>query len=146
MKKLFNLIVTLVISTSAFGQKDAILGVWYNEEKDAKVKIFKKGAEYFGKIIWIEKDENADGSALKLDLKNPDPEKRKRGIVGSLILTDLEWDASDKEWDDGEIYDPKSGNTYDVYAKLESPDELYLKGYVGVSFLGRSTTWTRVEP
>lgn len=129
----------------ALGAQNEILGVWFTEEKDGKIKVYKEGDQYFGKIIWIEDDANDDDSEPRTDRENPDPDLRSRRIVGINILKDLEWDSDDQEWDDGTIYDPKSGNTYDVFARLEDPNTLYLKGYIGFSLIGRSTLWKRVE-
>jgi len=42
------------------------------------------------------------------------------------------------------VADPKSGNTYDCYAWMESNDLLKLKGFVaGIRWLGRSSEWYR---
>ncbi len=143
------IVFTLLLALSPIGaeaqQNDKITGVWYNEEKDAKIPVYRNGNKYFGKIIWLKNNTNSDGSTPKLDTKNPDPSRRKNRIEGTIILRNLEWDADDEEWDDGEIYDPKTGNEYSLYAKLQKPDELYLKGYIGFSLIGRSTVWTRVE-
>jgi uncharacterized protein (DUF2147 family) len=66
--------------------------------------------------------------------------------MGTTILTGLKWDADDKEWAGGQIYDTKSGNSYDCYARLNADGSLYFKGYMmGMRFVGRSTTWTRVK-
>lgn len=146
MKTFLLSCIFLTFSSGALAQQsDKILGTWLTEDKDGKIEVFKKGDQYFGKIIWIKNNTNKDGSSPKLDINNPDEDKRSTPIIGTIILKKLEWDSDDQEWDDGEIYDPKSGNTYDVYAKLESENRLYLKGYIGISLLGRSTYWTRVE-
>jgi len=122
---------------------DFILGVWFNEEKDSKIEVYEENGKYYGKVIWIKNDQNDDGTKPKLDKKNPDTELQKRRIVGTLILKDLVWDADDDEWDDGEIYDPKSGKTYSCYGEVESKNELFLKGYIGFSLIGKSTIWSR---
>lgn len=143
-----NMLLTLALTlttTGLFAQADKILGVWFNEEKSAKIEVYKKGDKYYGKIIWLKDNKNADGSSPRLDVKNEDVSKRGRAIVGSNILIGLEWDADDNEWDDGEIYDPKNGSTYSLYAQLESENKLFLKGYIGFSLIGRSTHWTRVN-
>lgn len=147
MKVLWISVISLFLLAPASlrAQQDEILGVWYNEEKDGKIEVYKKNGKYYGEIIWIENDENDDGTKPKTDRNNPDPKKRSRRIVGTKILKDLRWDAFDQEWDDGEIYDPKSGKTYSVYAKMKGPNTLYLKGYIGISLIGRSTLWTRAE-
>ncbi len=145
MKNILFALVLSLISTSLFAQADKIIGVWYNEEKDGKIEVYKKGDKYYGKIVWLKNNKNDDGSSPRLDSKNEDLSKRKRPIIGTNILIGLEWDADDNEWDDGEIYDPKSGSTYSLYAKLETENKLFLKGYIGFSLIGRSTYWTRAN-
>lgn len=137
--------VALAILPGIMFSQSEILGIWFNEEKDGKIEVYKKDGKYFGNIIWIQDNKNDDGSAPKLDINNPDPEKRQRPIVGTQILRNLEWDSSEDEWNEGTIYDPKSGNTYDVFARLEDSETLHLKGYIGFTLIGRSTLWMRVE-
>jgi uncharacterized protein (DUF2147 family) len=48
-------------------------------------------------------------------------------------------------WEDGDIYDPKSGKTYSCYMKLQSMDKLKVRGYIGISLIGRTTYWTRTS-
>ena len=50
---------------------------------------------------------------------------------------------ADDEWDDGEIYDPKSGNTYRGTINMVSKNRLNLRGYVGISWFGRTSHWAR---
>ncbi len=126
---------------------DDILGVWLNEDKDAHIQIYKEGDKYFGKIIWLKEPIDPDTGKPKVDDKNEDESLQNRPIMGLLLLTDFVFDGDD-EWEDGEIYDPKSGNTYSCY--MEFPDEdnkdyLKIRGYIGFSLLGRTTYWTRVK-
>ncbi|MFN5760608.1 MAG: DUF2147 domain-containing protein, partial [Sphingobacteriales bacterium] len=46
-------------------------------------------------------------------------------------------------WDDGNIYDPKNGNTYSCTIKLTNPNTIEVRGYIGVSLIGRTDVWTR---
>jgi uncharacterized protein (DUF2147 family) len=137
----------LALSFSSFAQKsDAILGIWWNEEKDGQVEIYKVGSEYRGRIVYVKDNVNSDGSSPKKDNLNPNEKLRSRVLMGTTILTGLKFDSGDKEWADGTIYDTKSGNTYSCFAKLNSDGTLYFKGYLmGMRFIGRSTTWTRVK-
>lgn len=127
------------IDIYAQANPDAILGIWYNEEKDAKIKIYKENGEFFGKIVWHKTGEEISA----YDENNPDPELRKRKKVGLVILTDFEFD--DGQWDDGEIYDPKSGKTYSCVIKLQKDGSIHVRGYIGISLLGRTTEWTKAE-
>lgn len=50
------------------------------------------------------------------------------------------------EYTDGQILDPLSGNIYKGKAKISTTGKrLTLRGYVGVSALGRNTTWIRAD-
>lgn len=116
---------------------DAILGEWLNEKQDARFLIYKSNNKYFGKIVW------GTGSETK-DVKNPDTKLRSRELVGLTILNNFVFDGK-KTWEDGSIYDPKNGKTYDCKLTLTDKNKLDVRGYVGVSLFGRTETWTRVN-
>lgn len=145
MKNTLITLCLLVIPFIGFSQSDEILGTWLNEKKDSKIEIYKTGNKYFGKIIWLKNNVNDDGTSPKLDNKNDDEAQQKKPIVGKVILTNLSWDSDDKEWQDGEIYDPRGGSLYSCFARMEAKDQLFIKGYIGFSLIGRSTIWTRVK-
>jgi uncharacterized protein (DUF2147 family) len=79
-----------------------------------------------------------------VDEFNEDPALAKRQLMNLVILKELKWNASEKEWQEGTIYDPNNGKTYECYCLLQEDGTLYFKGYVlGITWLGRSTVWTR---
>ena len=45
-------------------------------------------------------------------------------------------------WDGGQILDAKTGKIYKVKLKMED-NKLFVRGYVGVSILGRTQIWVR---
>jgi len=145
--KFLSLSAGLILSITALSQtSDAILGTWWNAEKDGQVEVYKVGSEYRGRIVYVKANFNSDGSSPKRDILNPNEKLRSRVLMGMIILTGLKFNADDKEWTEGTIYDTKSGNTYSCYAKLNADGTLYFKGYLmGMRFIGRSTTWTRVK-
>ncbi len=140
MKKLISILIIsfsfLKIGYSQTATKDAVLGEWLAESKDGKVLIYKQGEKYFGKISW---GKDVD----KKDVNNPVEKLRTQAIVGLVILKGFEFTG--KAWEDGTIYDPKSGKTYSSTIKMKKPNELDIRGYVGISLLGRTTTWTKVK-
>jgi uncharacterized protein (DUF2147 family) len=121
---------------------DDVLGIWFNEEKDAKVEIYKENGKYFGKVIWLNEPNEPATGLPKLDDENNDESLRSRPIMGLLLVKDFIYDG-DGVWEDGEIYDPKNGSTYSCYMKLETINELKVRGYIGISLIGRTTYWTR---
>lgn len=127
--------------------QNEIVGQWYNEEKSSIINVTKnqKGT-YSGRITWLEDNTNSDGSSPRHDEYNPEESLQKRLLKELIILTDLEYNSEDKQWQNGLIYDPENGKTYECYCEMNDDGTLYFKGYIlGITWLGRSTTWTRVD-
>jgi uncharacterized protein (DUF2147 family) len=146
MKKyLFIAIAILFVPLFLQAQASKIEGTWYNDEKTSTIEV-TKGADwrYMGKINWL--DEPNKNGKPKIDDENSDPKLATRPLLGLVILKNFKYDSKSKQWQEGSIYDPKNGKTYDCYAWFENGDfnSLYLKGYVaGIKALGRKTIWTR---
>ncbi|MBS9525398.1 DUF2147 domain-containing protein [Litoribacter ruber] len=135
-------VFVFLISHNAFSQSaDDIKGTWYNTEKDAKVEIFQEGDKYYGKIVWLKEPE--ENGKPKVDKNNSDKSKRDRPIMGMRLLRDFEFDGN--AWEEGTIYDPKNGKTYSSIIKMKNPNTLEVRGYVGISLIGRTVEWTRAD-
>jgi uncharacterized protein (DUF2147 family) len=128
----------------SFAQTDRVVGIWLNEEREGRIEIFKKGDRYFGKLVWL-KEPNAANGKPKVDDKNPDASLRSRPILGLLFMENFSYDGDDV-WSGGSIYDARGGKTYRCKMTLKDPKTLDVRGYIGISLLGRTTTWTRVGP
>lgn len=138
-----SILSLLIIFTSilSYSQKaDDILGLWYNAEKSAKIQIYKDDGKYFGKIVWL-KEPLRDGKP-KLDINNEKESLRTQPVMGLKLLKNFEFD--DDEWENGTIYDPKNGKTYSCFITKEG-NVLNVTGYIGFSFIGRTTNWTKAE-
>ena len=114
---------------------DPILGKWQNSSGEGRIEIYKKGDKYFGKLYWVK-------DATKKDVNNPDESLRSRPIKDLEILTDFT--KKGNTYEGGKIYDPKSGKTYSCKMTPKG-DKLEVRGYVGVSLLGRTEVFTRVK-
>lgn len=68
-------------------------------------------------------------------------------ILGLMVITNLRQDSDNQNtYSRGKILDPLSGRIYSAKAKLNRDGHLLnMRGYVGVSVLGRSQTWIREE-
>lgn len=143
MKYLTFILLFTAISFAGFAQnKDAIIGKWINSSGEAHVDITKRGDKYFGKIVWL-KDPKDEKGTVKTDVKNPDESLQSKPILGLEILKNFIFE--DGKWTDGKIYDPKSGKTYSCNMTMKGNDILNMRGYVGISLIGRSETWKRVR-
>ncbi len=140
------LIIFITVAVHASG--DDILGVWNNQEKDARIEIYHCGEKYCGKIVSLNEPNYLPGSkdgvpgTPKLDYNNPDPILRKAPIIGLKIMYDFIYDG-DNKWVSGKVYDPKNGETYSGKMIMVSPRELKLRGFIGISLFGRTAIWTR---
>jgi uncharacterized protein (DUF2147 family) len=123
---------------------DKICGNWITERKDSVVKIFCKDSKYFGKVVWLREPKDKNGNPIK-DEKNPNEKLRSREIKGIVFLNGFVYDSKDEKWENGSIYDPKTGDTYDAEITLASDDLLELRGYVGLPSLGRTVKWMRYK-
>lgn len=50
--------------------------------------------------------------------------------------------TGDNEWTGGHILDPKTGKVYRAKITMKG-NKLYVRGYVGISILGRTQVWVR---
>jgi uncharacterized protein (DUF2147 family) len=133
--------------TTKVGEGEAIVGKWLNQEGTSHIQIFKAtngsfAGKYYGKIVWLK--EPLKNGKPKVDDLNPDPKKQAVPLLGLQILKDFVYDAEDKEWEDGTIYDPKNGKTYSCNMTLAG-NKLNVRGYVGISMIGRTSVWTKVQ-
>lgn len=142
MKTITTTILCLFMSVAVFAHADAILGVWQNGSGKGHIQIYKQNGKYYGKIIWLKTPLNEDGTP-KTDKKNPDEKKRNNPIIGSIILRDFVYDED--EWNNGKIYNPEDGKEYKSYLKLKDNKTLDVRGFIGVSWIGKTDKWTRIR-
>jgi len=139
-----NVIATFVLTAFATlsMQAQAVTGKWKtidDETGKAKsiVEISEKNGKLYGKVVEI----LTDKKDAKCD-KCPGADKGKP-IKGLTIIKGLSEDG--KEYSGGTITDPSSGKEYKCALKLNGPDKLDVRGYVGIQALGRTQTWVRVK-
>ena len=106
MKTVLLLAVFFISTSFSVLNPDAIVGVWKNGTGKGHIQIFKQQGKYYGKIIWLKDNKDAEGKP-KVDKKNTDPKKRNRPIIGLVMLRDFHYE--DGEWADGRIYNPSDG-------------------------------------
>ena len=133
------LLLAVCSAGSVQAQSDRLEGYWFNDKKDARIQIYKaKDGKFYGKIVWL-KEPNRNGK-LKMDDNNPKEQLQKQPLVGLVILKGFEKDGD--TYEEGTIYDPENGKTYDCKMTLKGKT-VSIRGYIGVSWLGRTTVWER---
>jgi uncharacterized protein (DUF2147 family) len=79
----------------------------------------------------------------KTDKNNPDQSLQSTPLKGYRMLKDFVYDGNN-EWSGGTIYDALNGSTYSCVIKMTNENTLNIRGYIGVSALGRTDVWKRV--
>lgn len=141
MKKIiFSIIFMIMPMAAAFAQD--VIGKWKLEDGTAIVEVYKSGDSFNGKIVWLQKPTEADGTPAK-DKNNPDKNLQSRQLIGLNMLSGLK--KADGEYVGGKIYDPGNGKTYNCSMKVEG-DVLKVRGSLDKKgLLGRTMDWFRVK-
>jgi uncharacterized protein (DUF2147 family) len=117
------------------------IGLWKNE--DATFEIFENDGKLSGRIVALKKPKTPEGKE-KTDIHNPDRSKRDRPIIGLVFMSGFNRKSATR-WENGTIYDPKSGSTYSCFLELDGPDRIKVRGFIGISLIGRTDVWTRAQ-
>ncbi len=140
MKKLFLINFLAFIFINNIQAQNEVVGKWLTENDKAKVEIFLSQGKYFG-IIRSLKVPNDEAGKAKVDKKNPDESKRKEPLIGLLFLKGFTYDAKEKEWTGGTIYDSESGKTYKSKFWINADGEIKLRGYWGIFY--KTQVWKK---
>ena len=140
MKKLTLLFIFLACLQL---QAQTVTGKWKTiDDKTGKVKsiveIYEANGKIYGKIVEIEDPAKRTKTCLKCDGTD-----KNKPLIGLVVIKGLTKD--DDEYNGGKILDPESGDLYKCFIKLQGKDKLEVRGYMGLSFIGRSQTWVRVK-
>jgi uncharacterized protein (DUF2147 family) len=138
--------VLLASAVTAMAQADSPIGMWqtiddHTGQPKALVQISQDGSgQLNGKVI---KGLGANDQPDRRCTACTDARK-DQPILGMTIISDMKKDSDG--WDNGQILDPENGKVYKCKMHLEDGgNKLVVRGYIGVSLLGRSQTWVRQQ-
>jgi uncharacterized protein (DUF2147 family) len=134
-------------TTAAASAEPTPVGKWHTiSDTDGKprgvVEIVEKNGVLEGRITGTLRPNESLDSVCDVC---PGDRKGKK-MLGMLILSGLKKDGqgADAVWTGGEILDPDNGKLYRVKLELENGGRtLKVRGYIGVSLLGRTQRWQR---
>ena len=141
MKKQLIFSVLFVFAGFFSSQAQTAIGKWKtidDETGKAKsvVEIYESNGKIYGKVVEI-----FDKSKENKVCEACEGSKKDKPIKGLVILEGLSKKGS--SWEGGSILDPTSGKVYKCTISLENKDKLKVRGYVGISLLGRTQYWER---
>ena len=153
MKTIYKGLCSLImagLATSVWAMPDPLIGKWKTIDDQtgysrADVQIRKKpNGTYEGIIV---ETRTVPGAELMVNCRNCPGELKNRPFVGLPFIWDFKQDPNKpNEFVNGQVLDPIGGKIYSGKARLSTNGKrLTLRGYVGVSLIGRSVTWVKYE-
>lgn len=104
--------------------------------------MFEENGTFAGRMVFFKCSSDEVMNSSK-DIENPDKTLRSRNLLGMKLVTALTYKGAGL-WDDGKIYDPNSGNTFDARITLTGPNTAVVRGYWKYRWLGRSLVFNRL--
>ena len=131
----------LALSPAHAADPNSPVGLWktFDDKSGAAkaiVRIYDQNGKLFGKIVSSFKP-GADSRVCEV-CKD---ERKDQPIIGLVIIRNMK--ADDGEFDGGDILDPENGSVYHCKMHVEDGSRLLVRGYIGISLIGRTQTWQR---
>jgi len=144
--------ITLVLSGFACtfpiaahaADRQSPVGLWKTfDDKTGKpralVRIYVEDGRYFGRI----EQSFTPGADSRLCSVCKD-ERKNKPIIGLVLIRNMS--LQDGEYRGGDILDPDNGSVYRCKFHLERDGTmLVVRGFIGISLLGRTQTWQRED-
>ncbi len=140
---LIFMVVSPLFGGPAFAGHPTIHGYWATERYASVVEIKPcetGAAQICGSIVWLWDGVDAQGQPVT-DAENPDPDLRRRPLLGREILSGQIDPAAARTAANGNIYNPEDGRTYRATLRLIDDDTLHVKGCV--LFICQTQVWRR---
>jgi uncharacterized protein (DUF2147 family) len=145
MKKILITLALAAAAGTALAQATPV-GLWKTIDDDGKteksqVRITESAGVLTGKVEKIADPAKQDSKCDKCS-----DERKDKPVLGMTIIRNAKADGDKALWEGGEILDPNDGKVYKLRLKpVEGGKKLEVRGFIGISLLGRTQTWIRVE-
>lgn len=135
----FSLLLMMSFSPT---QTHGILGKWKTiDDATGKalsvVEIFESKGRVYGKVVEIFNQKN------QKRCENCMGDDKNKPILGLIVIKGLTREGDG--YGNGKILDPKQGKLYKCNISLEGRDRLKVRGFIGISLIGRTQIWERVK-
>lgn len=138
-----TLAVALLLG-SAHATADDPRGVWetiddHTNAPKSHIRIYEENGALYGKVETLIAPPEPNPVCMKCS-----DERKDQPIRGMVIIKNMR--RVGDSWEGGRILDPENGKEY--RGKLTLTDggkKLDVRGFVGISLLGRTQTWNRVQ-
>ncbi|PAP78202.1 DUF2147 domain-containing protein [Rubrivirga marina] len=151
MPRLLVVALLVLAAASAHAQSlpaeaRAVLGDWttYGDEgreAQAVIRLTADGGELRGQIVRLLPTQRHPTPTFRCG----DCEDRYEGVDLRTVplFEGMRWQGD--EFAGGRIVDPTNAKTYRAVVRLDGPDRLEVRGFIGIRALGRTQVWRRAH-
>ena len=120
---------------------ESAIGHWQVVNSDGspggKVDTYLEGGKLFGRVTELRPGRKPQDVCEKCS-----GAYRDKLILGMVIMRNFHPEGDD--WVEGTVVDPENGKEYKGKIWAVGKDKLKMRGFVGISLLGRTETWVRL--
>jgi len=139
-------LMALGVVSSACGQgvspqQQNAVGHWQVITSDGnpggKVETYLENGKLYGRVTKERPGRTPQDVCTKCSGDN-----KGKLILGMVVMRDFHPDG--EGWSGGIVLDPESGSEYKGKIWLEGKDTLKMRGFIGISLLGKTASWSRI--
>jgi uncharacterized protein (DUF2147 family) len=141
---LFFILFNSIYALAQVPVNKLLVGTWKCTTYDVTVYAFENGGKVYANLLSFPCSHKPKMplSAHK-DEHNPNKALRTRNMLGIQVLSNLVFEGKNK-WVNGTVYVPATGQTFSVYIKLLSTNQIIIHGFIGFEFFGKSLLFNKV--
>jgi len=117
------------------------IGHWQVVNSDGspggKVDTYLENGKLFGRVSEVRPGRTPQDLCDKCS-----GEYKNQPILGMVIMRNFQ--PAGEDWADGTVVDPENGKEYKGKIWAVGKDALRMRGFVGISLLGRTENWVRI--
>jgi len=142
----FAVLLSFVAGSHTVGADMSPVGIWQAVDPDTKqptgwFAITGNNGVYAGTLVRMFLRPGQDSNIVCDKCRD---DRHNQPWLGLQIIRGMKPDG-DNKYDGGTILDPRDGHVYDAMMTVKPDGQtLVVRGFLGVSFLGRDEYWTRL--
>ena len=116
------------------------IGHWQIVNSDGpggQAEIYRENGKLFGRVTQVRPGRTPHDVCDKCS-----GEYKNQLIMGMVFMRNFHPNGDD--WVEGTVVDPENGKEYKGKIWTAGKDSLHLRGYIGISLLGRTESWVKI--
>lgn len=145
MKLVLLLVLTAILPSLSAATLDlsSPVGLWAPIDGDGRplgrIRIFEQDGAFYGRIEPSSPSDDYSARCTRCS-----GERKDQPIIGLVIMRHLRLKGG--EYVGGDILNPRTGGIYRCkFHLMDGGRKLRMRGYLGISLLGHSLTWVRID-